>query len=76
MIHVTAGLLLFEQGHNKWQIQETHLLPWEEQHGSPPQESAGFGNSKWGRVPETKMLSHRPGEHRQSAAGDEGDRSD
>lgn len=27
------------------------------------QESTGFGDSKWDRVPETEMLGHRPNEH-------------
>ena len=39
------------------------FLPQEEQHGSAPQESAGFGDSTRGRVPEIEMLGHRPGNH-------------
>ena len=39
------------------------FLPWEEQCGSTPQESAGFRDSKRAHVPEIEMLGHRPGEH-------------
>lgn len=39
------------------------FLPWEEHWGSISQESAAFGDSKRGCVPEIKMLSHRLGEH-------------
>jgi len=38
-------------------------LPWEEQRGSTPQGSAGFGDSTRGQVPEIETLGHRPGEH-------------
>ena len=36
----------------------------EEQPGCEPQESTGFGDSKWGHIPGIEMLSHRLGEHR------------
>ncbi|XP_073750271.1 syntaxin-binding protein 5-like isoform X2 [Callorhinus ursinus] len=36
------------------------FLPWEERCGSTPHGSAGFGDSRWGRVPEIQMLGHSP----------------
>ena len=42
---------------------KTPFLPWEERCGCAPQEPAGFGDSKRGRVPDPEMLSHRLGEH-------------
>ena len=50
---------------------KTPILPPEEQPKGAPQEQAGFGDSKWGRVPEIEMLGHRLGEH--GEAGDEGE---
>ena len=39
------------------------FLPQEEKHRSLPQKSEGFGDSKWGGMPEIERLGHRPGEH-------------
>ena len=46
---------------------ETPILPQKEWPRSMPQEgleTAGFGDSKQGLLPEIETLSHRPGEHR------------
>ena len=40
------------------------FLPWEEWQRSTPQESAGFGDWKWGHVPGMEILGWRPGEYR------------
>jgi len=65
MIRSRVRPLLFQQGPKKRQIQGDSLAsPREEWHGSALQESAGFGDSKRGHVPEIETLSHRPGEHR------------
>ena len=56
----TVGPLLLEQEPNKWQIRGDSLSSARR---SALLESAGFGDSKWGRVSEIEMLGHSPGEH-------------
>lgn len=59
----TVGKLLSQQGPRKWQTEVRPLfLRWEKRRGCAPQESAGLGDWKQGRVPETEMFGHSLGE--------------
>ena len=61
MIHSTVRPLLYEQ--KAAEPGDPPSSSVEEQRRSPLQEPAGFGDSKWGRVPETETLGHSPAEH-------------